>query len=1049
MKINRMFIDGFGLFHKKQISDISPGLTLVKGPNEAGKSTILAFIRRIIFGFPKRSGTTNQYQPLNGGTLGGRLSVSTSEGKEYDLTRLSGKRNFSVTLPDGSKTDAGLNRIIGSADQNLFENVFAFGLDELQKLETLSGDKIQSQLMSAGAGMTKVPISDVIDELDEKKGALYFSGERGGPEISKKIKIIKENQSELKRYSGTQNEYENCRNKKEESEKNILDRKKSIRGLKFRLSEKEKIKGAWEDWVGLKNARDELSALPKLASFPEKGVDKLERLNEKLSDLQAKFDDENRELYSTEENISKIIVDENVLLNKDEIRILEKGLEKYQSERNSVSDLELENSGLSNVLKSRIKGISNIWTTDDLLAFDISQSAKSNIENFRDEFTDRNEKILDIEREIRSHKDSISVTEDKVQSLKAALPDSKSLMPEDELARKTSVLESLSALISELARKRYELDNLREKEAEAKTDYENKKRLINNKIPLWPAALLVVAGIIGLIAGIAGNMTETGAVIFLILVGSAVVLYFGIKRTNEQNERSLFNDAEDPVEKISELSKLRMEKEDLLNKSETELKEKSRICGFSMIPDSSAIAGRKQEYRSMENRIAEYERICREIDELNGSLDKQNEVMEGAERRKYLAESNLNELKGEWKEWLESVKLDLNITPELALDLFSSVKEALNIHSSINKNEDKISKLKKSLSEFESKLVVVLNACGIQSQQSVEKDVYVLGDVLEENENNSKDLKNLRGLEERHRKVIDDYSIKIQNAENDIRDLLKSGFSENEDEFRVNHNIWVRSQELKKEIEGCELRLKKASGNISKFDEFLSTLESSDISEINNEITELNQSMSDIQEEIEALKVKSGEINSNLSGLEKEDDYSLLLMNNEALHEEIFDDSRRWAKYVIAQHILNEAVQKYENERQPEVYRLAQDYFRSITDGKYKKIIKPVSSDDILIEADDGNRIDTSSLSRGTAEQLYLAIRFGHISVYGKNNEPLPVIFDDILVNFDPERKRNCCDAILELSKTNQILFFTCHPDIVQIMQDKSPGLKVIDLESI
>jgi hypothetical protein len=47
------------------------------------------------------------------------------------------------------------------------------------------------------------------------------------------------------------------------------------------------------------------------------------------------------------------------------------------------------------------------------------------------------------------------------------------------------------------------------------------------------------------------------------------------------------------------------------------------------------------------------------------------------------------------------------------------------------------------------------------------------------------------------------------------------------------------------------------------------------------------------------------------------------------------------------------------------------------------------------------------------------------------------------------ERKRNCCDAIPELSKTNQTLFFTCHPDIVQIMQDKSPELKVIDLESI
>jgi uncharacterized protein YhaN len=1049
MKIKRIYIDGFGLFHNIHTDFLSPGLTLIKGPNEAGKSTMLAFIRRIIFGFPRKSATVNQYQPLNGGTLGGRLSVKTGDGKEYDIERLSRNSNFKVTLPDGSNADGQITRIIGSADQNLFENVFAFGLDELQRLETLSGEKVRNQLMSAGAGMTKVPISDVIAELDKKKRELYYSGARGGPEISRNIKKIIENQSELKRYSDTQTKYEAYRIEKEKTEKNILDKKKIIGRLKSRLREKERIKGAWEDWVGLKTARDELSALPKLASFPEKGVEKLERLNEKLSDLQEKYDDESRELKSTEERISKISIDEDVIINKDEIRILEKGLEKYKSDKKSLSDLNSENSGLSDELNSRIKGISNTWTTDDLLTFDALQSEKSKIENFRDEFSGKYNEIRDIDREIQSYGDLVSGTKDKIISLRADLPDSGSLMPKAELAGKISVLESLSALISELNQKRYELDNLREKEAQAKTDYENKKRFINNKIPVWPAALLVVAGLIGLIAGIAGNLAETGVAIFLILVGSAVVLYFGIKRTNEQNEKNLFDDSENPDEMISELSRLRMEKENLLVKSEAELREKSRICGFSMIPDSSAIAGRKQEYRSMENRIAEYDRISGEIDELNGSLDRQNEVMEGAVRRKYQAESELGGLKGEWQEWLKSVKLDLNITPELALDVLSSVKEAQYVYSSIKKNENKIANLKELLSEYEGKLNTVLDACSIKSHQSVEKDVYLLVNVLEENENNSKELKNLKESEERHRKIRDGYSDKIQKAENDIRDLLKSGFSENEDEFRGNHNIRVRSQELKKEIDVCELRLKKASGNISKYDEFLSALESSDISEINNEITELNSAMLDIQGEVEELKVKSGEINSNLSVLENEDDYSLLLMENEALREEIFDGSRRWAKYVIAQHILNEAVQKYENERQPEVYRLAQDYFRSITDGKYQKIIKPVSSDDILIETADGNRIDTYSLSRGTAEQLYLAIRFGHISVYGKNNEPLPVIFDDILVNFDPERKRNCCDAILELSKTNQILFFTCHPDIVQIMQEKSPGLKVIDLENI
>ena len=43
-------------------------------------------------------------------------------------------------------------------------------------------------------------------------------------------------------------------------------------------------------------------------------------------------------------------------------------------------------------------------------------------------------------------------------------------------------------------------------------------------------------------------------------------------------------------------------------------------------------------------------------------------------------------------------------------------------------------------------------------------------------------------------------------------------------------------------------------------------------------------------------------------------------------------------------------------------------------------------------------------LSRGTAEQLYLAIRFAYITNYSAHSESLPVIMDDVLVNFDPKR---------------------------------------------
>ena len=56
------------------------------------------------------------------------------------------------------------------------------------------------------------------------------------------------------------------------------------------------------------------------------------------------------------------------------------------------------------------------------------------------------------------------------------------------------------------------------------------------------------------------------------------------------------------------------------------------------------------------------------------------------------------------------------------------------------------------------------------------------------------------------------------------------------------------------------------------------------------------------------------------------------------------------------------------------------------------------------METEGGEVRRPEELSRGTAEQLYLALRFGLIEEFARHAEPLPVVMDDILVNFDEAR---------------------------------------------
>ena len=62
VRITRLVLDNFGLFNGDRVGPLPAGLTVVHGPNEAGKSALRAFIRVVLFGFSGRNETAwNDY----------------------------------------------------------------------------------------------------------------------------------------------------------------------------------------------------------------------------------------------------------------------------------------------------------------------------------------------------------------------------------------------------------------------------------------------------------------------------------------------------------------------------------------------------------------------------------------------------------------------------------------------------------------------------------------------------------------------------------------------------------------------------------------------------------------------------------------------------------------------------------------------------------------------------------------------------------------------------------------------------------------------------
>ena len=66
-------------------------------------------------------------------------------------------------------------------------------------------------------------------------------------------------------------------------------------------------------------------------------------------------------------------------------------------------------------------------------------------------------------------------------------------------------------------------------------------------------------------------------------------------------------------------------------------------------------------------------------------------------------------------------------------------------------------------------------------------------------------------------------------------------------------------------------------------------------------------------------------------------------------------------------------------------------------------------------------------MSRGTLEQLYLAMRFGLIEEYESRSEPLPAVLDDVFVNFDDDRDQRLIEILNRFGQKRQVIVLTCH----------------------
>ena len=146
--------------------------------------------------------------------------------------------------------------------------------------------------------------------------------------------------------------------------------------------------------------------------------------------------------------------------------------------------------------------------------------------------------------------------------------------------------------------------------------------------------------------------------------------------------------------------------------------------------------------------------------------------------------------------------------------------------------------------------------------------------------------------------------------------------------------------------------------------------------------------------------------------------------------EKLEELARRRGEYdalTLALEALDRADSALQSRFSPSLNRRAGEILSKLTGGRYDGVSLTRDFEATAAEAGSILPRRALALSRGTLDQLYLAVRLAICQLALPGEDPAPLVLDDALTNFDDGRMALALQYLLELSQTRQILCFTCH----------------------
>ncbi len=1022
MRITDIKIDGFGVWHDLVLRGLSPEVTVFYGPNEAGKSTLMQFLRTVMYGVsPARR--ERYLPPIAGGRPGGWLKVIGDDGP-LTISRYADRGptdvgKVTVTLPDGEEQgDRLLRESLENVDEATYNNIFAVGIREVQELATLSDTAAAQWLYRLTSGLDRISLYDVIHMLGTTRTRILNSSDEKS-ELRTLVSQRDQLRGELDELVAKGRRWAQAAVKLRELTDEVDRRQAEVKTLGARARRLELAIHLKPLWAKRDKIDGQLEQFATLRPLEDGTLDSLDELKLRIEEHGRQRDVLRGQRHQLRDEAARLGINDLLVRNGPRLEALLEQVDWLQSVERQAKELAEEVQHLDARLASENERLASEWTGAGKLPPRITSETVEQLAP-QGRAIEATEQLLESARhELEIHRVGEHQFRSQIES--AMTGGDKLGLPKD--------LDAAGDLVAQL-RRRLQIEQRIDASVRQADDLQQQaQELVDEQVvPMGLFSWLLAVFVLGFVAlGVwwlvpAAALGKYGgwiAGLGVVAAGFALV----VKLIAEQSASTRFDACHRQIELV-------------LDQVDEAEEEQARLDRELPLTEGSA-----------QLRLQHAERHLAELERMLPVESQRREVaseIEACERRVKLAEEKHAAALANWKAKLRANGLPDTVTAANLAIMAGQCERLAELEARIENRRDDMARRQREFAIVSQRIVTLAEETGLKREKvnSLEQLDHLAAEYRKQVERVTrrddlrKRAKAMKLEEAKHAHAAIGFKRRLGAL------FAKCGVAD-EHELRQLAARLDESEELRKKRAAATREIAAAIGKHGTEQDFAPLLAPDTIGRLEHDWESLSTQLEQLDRELKDVLQRRGALVEQQRALAADRSLAAKQIELDVVEEQIKKATRAWRDRATVSLFLERIREDYEQHRQPETLQEASGYLAQLTNGRYTRIWTPLAHDILFVDQADhpsgGARqpLPVNVLSRGTREQLFVSLRLALVATYARRGIHLPMILDDVFVNFDAGRTKAACAVLRDFARQgHQLLVFTCHEHVWRMFKD-------------